>query len=72
MTHLSDSVTDLMENVLRPNPGDRLTLAEIKQHPWCVAGLEAMGRAEQAPTNDNGVAGNGRNEGVEDDAMMAE
>ena len=57
VTFLSDSVTDLMENILRPNPGDRLTLAEIRQHPWCVAGLQAM-QGQEEQRNSNGAAGN--------------
>jgi serine/threonine protein kinase len=61
VTHLSDSAMDLLENILRPTPGDRLTLAQIRQHPWCVLGpgQRAGGHVEQT----GGVTENG-NEGV--------
>jgi serine/threonine protein kinase len=31
---LSNEVVDLIERILRPLPGDRLTLAQIREHPW--------------------------------------
>jgi serine/threonine protein kinase len=32
--HLSSEAVDLLHNLLRPNPADRLTLKEISNHPW--------------------------------------
>lgn len=31
---LSDEAVDLIKRILRPTPSDRLTLAEIMEHPW--------------------------------------
>ena len=51
VNHLSNSAIDLMENILRPNPGDRLTLAEIRLHPWCVEGFASMNMGIQSGVN---------------------
>ena len=32
--HLSSDAVDLLYNLLRPNPNDRLTIKEIIEHPW--------------------------------------
>ena len=37
MTHITPYARDLMSRILRPNPEERLTVAQIKEHPW-VAG----------------------------------
>jgi serine/threonine protein kinase len=33
---ISDSVKDLINRMLQPNPIKRITMAEIKEHPWFV------------------------------------
>ena len=35
---LSDEAFDLMQSMLRLNPADRLTLAQVMAHPWVVHG----------------------------------
>lgn len=37
--HLSGSVIDLMNRMLRPNPKDRITVDEIFRHPWFLCHL---------------------------------
>jgi serine/threonine protein kinase len=36
--NLSEDAGDLMQNMLRLNPNDRLTLSEVLSHPWIVNG----------------------------------
>jgi serine/threonine protein kinase len=57
VSHLmSDSVVNLIESILRPNPGDRLSLAEIRAHPWVQEGLAAF-RSENGHSNGSGSYG---------------
>lgn len=39
--HVDPECRDLLEGVLRPNPAERLTLQQVKQHPWFLHGLPA-------------------------------
>jgi serine/threonine protein kinase len=32
--HLSDDLADLLQKMLKKNPEDRITLKEIREHPW--------------------------------------
>lgn len=34
---LSDEAMDLLRGMLKINPRERLTIAEVENHPWCVA-----------------------------------
>ena len=36
-TPVSDEALDLIQNILRANPTDRLSLQQILEHPWVVA-----------------------------------
>lgn len=40
--HLSNEVCDLMQNMLRLHPRDRLTLAQVMNHPWVQCGEVEM------------------------------
>ena len=39
-TTVSDSVKDLVNRMLQPNPLKRISIEEIKQHPWFEQNLE--------------------------------
>lgn len=36
IVHISADAIDLVQRILRPNPNDRLTLAQIQNHPWML------------------------------------
>ena len=37
--NISDEVKDLINRMLQPNPVRRISMAEIKQHPWYTSNL---------------------------------
>jgi serine/threonine protein kinase len=42
---LTDECRELLEGMLHPNKDERMTVEQIKQHPWflrCVCGLDAL------------------------------
>jgi serine/threonine-protein kinase SRK2 len=43
---VSDDAIDLLQSMLRAEPADRLTLAQIKDHPWMKASV-ALGLSDQ-------------------------
>lgn len=48
---LSAEVLDLLKGMLDPNPARRLTMQEIKYHPWMVRHAEEQGFVEVLRTN---------------------
>ena len=36
---ISDAAMDLLQNMLRANPSQRLTIEEIRHHPWMTMRL---------------------------------
>jgi len=37
--HISDDLKDLISRMLQPNPIRRITMREIKEHPWYLQNL---------------------------------
>jgi len=46
--YLSSGCRDLLHMLLQPNPLRRITIAEVKQHPWFLRGIPARALAMTA------------------------
>lgn len=50
------SLADLLERMLQPNPEQRVTLEEVRQHPWVVeSGVSPQQMSSSTPTHHHWV-----------------
>eukprot|EP00002_Diphylleia_rotans_P009563 TRINITY_DN19953_c0_g1_i1.p1 TRINITY_DN19953_c0_g1~~TRINITY_DN19953_c0_g1_i1.p1 ORF type:complete len:430 (-),score=116.06 TRINITY_DN19953_c0_g1_i1:259-1548(-) len=49
----SSNAKDLVRKILTPNPAQRLTIAQIKQHPWFIVGYTSANHGSMLPTVGN-------------------